>query len=509
MHPGTHAAQRPDAPAVIAAGTGEIVTYAELEAASNRLAHLFRRQGLRPGGHIAVLLDNTPRFLEVAWAGIRAGLYVTPINWHLGPEEAGYIIEDCDASALITSSRFAETIQKIGPSLGSIPLRLSMGGGIEGFDDLDEALSTTPTTPIDDESEGSFMFYSSGTTGHPKGILPPLSGAPFGTGTRLDELLKGLYGFTPETVYLCPAPLYHAAPAGWSLSAQRLGGTVVLMDRFDPEESLATIERYKVTHAQFVPTHFVRLLKLPEDVRRSYDLSSLEMVIHAAAPCPIEVKRSMIGWLGPIIYEYYAGSEGNGFCAIGPEEWLAHPGSVGRSILGPVHITDEDGNEVGIGESGQIWFETQGRFEYHKDPTKTAQAFSEQGWSTLGDIGYLDGEGFVYLTDRIAHTIISGGVNIYPREIEDVLVVHPAVADVAVIGIPDEEMGESVLAVVELRDASTDTEELKTELLDLCRSHLAGFKCPRRVDFVTELPRLPTGKLLKRVLRDEYASRTT
>jgi len=504
MHPGIHAASQPDAPAAIAEATGERFSYADLEARSNQLAHLFRSHGLGPGSHVAVLLENTPRYLEVAWAGIRSGIYVTPINWHLGPAEAGYIIEDCDASALLTSARFADTLAAASDSLHRVTLRLSIGGGIEGFDDLDAALATQPTTPIDDESEGIWMFYSSGTTGQPKGILPPLTGDPLGTGTRIDALLGSLYGFTPETVYLCPAPLYHAAPSGWSLATQRLGGTVVVMDRFDPEQALAAIERYKVTHVQFVPTHFVRLLKLPKEVRDSYDISSLKMVVHAAAPCPPEVKHAMIDWFGPIINEYYAGSEGNGFCAINSEEWLAHPGSVGRCIAGIVHIVDEDGRECGPNETGQIWFESPTRFEYHKDLAKTMDAFNDKGWSTLGDIGYVDEEGFVYLTDRVSHMIISGGVNIYPREVEDVLILHPAVADVAVIGIPDEEMGESVLGVVQLAAGHEASDELANELIALSRSKLASFKCPRRIDFVAELPRLPTGKLLKRVLRDAY-----
>jgi acyl-CoA synthetase (AMP-forming)/AMP-acid ligase II len=511
MHPGIHAARRPSAVAVVSTSSGEEMTYAQLDAASNRLAHLLRHEGLTTGDHVAVMLENTPRYLEVTWAVLRSGLYLTPINTHLGAEEAAYIIRDCDATVLITSERFADTVDAARGALGEVRVKLAIGGGIGGgiggFDDLDAATRPMPSTPIADESEGSWMFYSSGTTGHPKGILPPLSNAPLGTGTKIDALLEHLYGFTSETVYLCPAPLYHAAPSGWSVSTQRLGGTVVIMDRFDPESALAAIERYKVTHAQFVPTHFVRLLKLPAEVRESYDLSSLTMVVHAAAPCPVDVKRQMFSWLGPIIHEYYSASEGSGFCAISPDEWLAHPGSVGRSMGGAIHVIGEDGREVPMGEDGQIWFETESRFEYHKDPAKTAGVFNEHGWSTLGDVGHLDDEGYLYLTDRVSHMIISGGVNIYPREIEDVLIGHPAVADVAVIGIPDEEMGESVLAVVELGDPTQANRELAAELLALSRSRLAGFKCPRRIDFADELPRLPTGKLLKRVLLERYRER--
>ncbi|HEU5084872.1 MAG TPA: acyl-CoA synthetase [Acidimicrobiales bacterium] len=503
--PGHHAVRRPDHPAVVMAGSGDTVTYAELEAGSNRLAHLLRSRGLEAGAHVAVLLPNHPRYFEVVWACLRSGLYITPINWHLGPEEAGYIVEDCDAEALVVSAELAPVVSQLDDHLGRVHTRLVLGGDLPGFTPLDHAVADQPSTPIDDEVEGSYMFYSSGTTGRPKGIKPPLSGNPFGTGGALELLLGGMYGFDEDSRYLCPAPLYHAAPLGWSVAAQRLGGTVVVMERFDPEAALTAIEEHRITKAQFVPTHFVRMLKLPEEERRRHDTSSLQTVIHAAAPCPVEVKRQMLEWWGPIIHEYYAGSEGNGFCAIGPEEWLAHPGSVGTPVMGVVHILDEDGTELGPGEPGQIWFESPTRFEYHKDPAKTAGAFNEAGWSSLGDVGYLDDEGFLYLTDRISHMIISGGVNIYPQEVENLLTMHPGVADVAVIGVPDDEMGEQVKAVVQPTDPDADTAALEQELITYCREHLAHYKCPRTVDFRDSLPRLPTGKLLKRQLRDEYA----
>jgi acyl-CoA synthetase (AMP-forming)/AMP-acid ligase II len=346
------------------------------------------------------------------------------------------------------------------------------------------------------------MLYSSGTTGRPKGIKPPLRASPLGAETPFGSLLVGLYGFSTETVYLSPAPLYHAAPAGWTTTAQRIGGTVVVMERFDPEGWLALVERHRVTHSQLVPTHLVRLLKLPEEVRRRYDLSSLRGVVHAAAPCPPEVKRAAIEWLGPIVFEYYSGSEGSGFCAIGPDEWLAHPGSVGRSLAGAVHIVGEGGEEVPTGDEGEVWFESATRFEYHGDAEKTATAWNDRGWSTLGDIGRVDEDGYLYLTDRVAHTIISGGVNIYPREAEDVLVVHPAVLDVGVVGVPDDEMGERVVAFVQLAaDQSALADDgLADELLAWCRDRLTHYKCPTELRFVDELPRLPTGKLLKRAL---------
>jgi long-chain acyl-CoA synthetase len=505
MHPGDHAMTQPDKLAVVMAGTGETITYRQLDEGSSRLANLFRARGIRPGDHIAILLDNHPKYLEVAWAAHRCGLYYTPINWHLGADEAGYIVEDCGAQALITTTRMTELLSQLEPRLKSVSTRLVLDGELAGFESYDSAVAGLPTEPSEPEVGGIAMFYSSGTTGRPKGIKPPLRGGPANAETMLEPLIRN-FGFGADTVYLCPAPLYHAAPLGWSLGVHRLGGTVVVMERFDAAFALELIERHHITEAQFVPTHFVRMLKLPVEERTAADLSSLRGAVHAAAPCPVDVKQQMIQWWGPIIYEYYAGSEGNGFCAIGPEEWLAHPGSVGRSLLGPAHILDEEGHEQPAGEAGQIWFETAGRFEYHNDPAKTASVFNQQGWSTLGDIGYLDDEGFLYLTDRVSHMIISGGVNIYPQEVENVLVLHPLIADVAVIGVPDAEMGESVKAVVQLADPSLASDEIAAELIAYCRARIAAFKCPRTVDFVTELPRLPNGKLLKRRLRDQYAN---
>jgi len=500
MQPGHHAATRPDAPAVVMAGSGDRVTFAELDTASSRLANLFRERGLGPGSHLAVLLPNHPSYFEVVWAGLRNGMHVTPINWHLGPEEAGYIVEDCDADVIVTSGDLAELLGQMEPHLAGVRTRLLIEGDVAGFEPYEDAIGGQPSEAPEGEVDGQFMFYSSGTTGRPKGILSPLPGQPFGTQVGFHLLLGGLYGFGEDTTYLSPAPLYHAAPLGWSIGTQALGGTVVVMERFDPAGALDAIAAHRVTHAQFVPTHFVRMLKLPEATRSAADLSSLRTVIHAAAPCPVEVKRQMLEWWGPLLHEYYAGSEGNGFCVVGPDEWLERPGTVGRSIHGTVHVVDDEGRELPAGHEGQIWFESDRRFEYHKDPAKTAAAFDEHGWSTLGDVGYLDEDGYLFLTDRVSNMIISGGVNIYPREVEDVLVLHPAVADVAVIGVPDEEMGEQVLAVVQPADGVAADDVLAAELIDLCRSRIAHFKCPRAVEFMDELPRLPTGKLLKRRL---------
>jgi acyl-CoA synthetase (AMP-forming)/AMP-acid ligase II len=505
FQPGAHAERNGDHPAVIMADSGVAVSYREMEDNSRRLAQLLRAAGLQPGDHLAILMENHPRYFEVYWAAQRAGLYTTPINWHLKVDEAGYIVEDCGATALITSAALAATATEMEPYLSRVTTRLMVDGTAPGYDSYEAAISAFPAEPLESEVEGTFMFYSSGTTGRPKGIKAPLSGEPYGAGGgALILLIQHMYRFSNQTVYLCPAPLYHAAPIGWSTAAQRIGATVVVMEKFDAVRALQLIEEHRVTHAQFVPTHFVRMLKLPDDDRLKFDHSSLEVVVHAAAPCPVEVKQRMIEWWGPIIYEYYAGSEGNGFCAVGPEEWLQHPGTVGKPVMGTLHILEEDGTEVEPGGVGQIWFDSGAKFEYHNDPAKTASAFNAAGWSTLGDIGRIDDDGYLYLTDRASHMIISGGVNIYPQEVENALALHPDVADVAVIGVPNAEMGEEVKAVVVPAEGATAGPELERDLLAYCRSRIAHYKCPVSVDFVVELPRLPTGKLLKRQLRSQY-----
>jgi acyl-CoA synthetase (AMP-forming)/AMP-acid ligase II len=497
-HPSRFAAEAPDRTAVVVGGTGGTLTYRELEERSCRVAHLLRTFGLGPGGHVAVLLENRPEFFEVVWGALRSGLYVTPINWHLAPDEAAYIVEDCGATALVASAALGDVVGRLAGDGGALAGRLAVGGDLPGFGGYEKALAAQPASRPPGECEGNWMFYSSGTTGRPKGVKPPQVGGPLGSGSSFSMLVQGLYGGGEDSVYLSPAPLYHAAPAGWTTAFHRLGATTVVMERFDPVEVLALIERHRVTHVQFVPTHLVRLLKLPAAERARFDLSSLRVVVHAAAPCPPEVKRAALDWLGPIVHEYYSGSEGVGFCAIGPEEWLA-PGSVGRSLLGAAHIVGAGGAELPPGEEGEVWFETPSRFEYHGDPAKTAAAFDERGWSTLGDIGRLDEDGYLYLTDRVSNMIITGGVNVYPREVEDVLVMHPAVADVAVIGVPHPDMGEAVRAVVQVADA-VPGDALAGELIAFCRERIAHFKCPASVVFLDPLPRLPSGKLAKRLL---------
>lgn len=494
----------PDQPAVVMATSGEVVTYRELEERSNRLAHLLRDAGFRPGDGIAVLMENHPRLLEVAWAAQRAGLYYTVISTRLTASEAAYIVDDCGAGGLLTSPGQSAVAEVLGRSTPGVRLRLAVGGEVAGYDSYEAAVQGCPATPVPDEVEGADMLYSSGTTGRPKGVKPPLTGQPLGAPSPLVMLAKMLYKLDETSVYLSPAPLYHAAPLRFSMTVHRLGGTVVVMERFDPVDTLAAIERHGVTHGQFVPTMFVRMLKLPEEDRRRHDVTSLRCAIHAAAPCPPDVKEQMIEWWGPILNEYYAGTEGNGFCAISTPEWLAHRGSVGRPLLGQVHVLDEDGAELLAGEIGTVYFSDGPRFEYHNDPDKTASAHNGRGWSTLGDVGYVDADGYLYLTDRRHYVIVSGGVNVYPQEAENVLVLHPAVADVAVFGVPDDEFGEAVKAVVQPADAAAAGPELEAELLAFCRERLAAYKCPRSVDFHPELPRDQTGKLYKRELRDRY-----
>jgi acyl-CoA synthetase (AMP-forming)/AMP-acid ligase II len=499
-HPSAVAAVRPDATAVVLPARGERRSYAELDERSTRLAQLLRSRGLVAGDHVAVLVSNSAGWFDVVWACLRSGLYVTPINVHLRAEEAAYIVRDCGARALFASADLAGTVRALGHAVGAVPLRLALDGELPGFESLAAAVAGQPATPLADEREGSWMFYSSGTTGRPKGITPSLPPPGQGAQSSFLMLLTGLYGFGPDTVYLSPAPLYHAAPAGWTTGTQRLGGTVVAMERFEPREFLQLVQDHAVTHTQLVPTHLIRLLKLPEAERRRYDLSSLRMVVHSAAPCPVEVKRAAIAWLGPIVHEFYAGSEGTGFFAIGPQEWLSHPGSVGRSLLGAVHILDDEGRELPPGGEGTVWFESGHRFSYHGDPEKTAAAFNDRGWSTIGDIGRVDEDGYLYLTDRAANMIISGGVNIYPREAEDVLVVHAAVEDVAVIGTPHPDLGEQVTAFVQLAPGHRPSAELAEELVGHARGRLSHLKGPREVRFVDAVPRLPNGKLLKRRL---------
>lgn len=504
MHPSHFAKSVPDKPAYIMATSGETVTYAQLDARSNQGAHLVRSLGLAAGDGIAFLLENHPRYLELLWTAQRAGLRFTCLSSKLSPDEVEYIVRDSEAKLLVTSEGLIDAAAAVSAKLPDVKVA-TVGQPVDGYLDFEAARAPLPETPIADETAGRPMLYSSGTTGRPKGVkragrLDPDIAAPHAQAV----LGKKLYGWDETIVYLCPAPIYHAAPMNWSMAVHTLGGTLIIMERFDAEGALAAIERYRVTTAQWVPTHFIRLLKLPGEVRSRYDLSSLTNAFHAAAPCPVPVKEQMMAWWGPIIHEYYGGTEGNGFCAIGPEDWRSHPGSVGRAVVGVIRICDDAGEPLPVGSEGLIYFENGKHFEYHGDPQKTAQAYNRHGWSTIGDVGRIDEDGFLYLTDRKSFMIISGGVNIYPQEIENVLIEHPHVADVAVIGAPHEDYGEQVVAVIQPDDWSRATPEMAAELVQWVRDRLSHVKTPKKVDFMRELPRHATGKLHKREIRDAY-----
>jgi len=484
--------------------TGEAVTFAELDDRSRRFAGALRARGLGPAAHVAILMENNRAYLEVAWAAQRSGLYYTAINSHLTPAEVQYILDDSGATALVSSPAMAGVVA--GLDLSRVPVRVSAMGDLPGFERYGDVLAGGQPGDPADEAEGREMLYSSGTTGRPKGVRKALPGTAFGDPASAPvQIAEGIsaFGGKAGSVYLSPAPMYHAAPIVYSMSMQRLGATVVVMEKFDPRQCLELIERYRVTHAQFVPTMFVRMLRLPAEERQQYDLSSLQMAVHAAAPCPVPVKRQMIEWWGPIIHEYYSGTEDIGSTFITSEEWIGHPGSVGKPA-GECHIVGDDGELLPTGQAGVVYFGGGREFEYHNDPEKTASITNDKGWRTLGDIGYLDDDGYLYLTDRKAHMIIAGGVNIYPQEAENVLAAHPAVVDVAVIGVPDPDMGEAVKAVVQVADGFTAGPELEQALLGHCRIELAAYKCPRSIDFVEELPRDPNGKLYKRRLREQY-----
>jgi long-chain acyl-CoA synthetase len=500
MHPYHHARTQPDKPACIIASSGEVVTYRRLDERSNQGAHLFRSLGLKRGDVIAVCMENHPRYLEIAWAAQRCGLYLVCLSTKLTIAEAQYILDDCGARLFISST----TMAKAGIPLQATPPLYMVDGQRDDSASWELATARLPTTPIADESSGTDMLYSSGTTGRPKGIKPLLLAEPIDTPRILTQLAQKLWGLNADTVYLSPAPLYHAAPLRWCMTVQQLGGTVVQMDSFDAEIALALIERYRVTCAQWVPTHFVRMLRLPPAVRARYDVSSLRAAVHAAAPCPVEIKEKMLDWWGPVIFEYYAGTEGNGMTAIAPAEWLKRKGSVGRAVYGEIKVCDDTGEEVAAGTEGTIYFAGARPFEYHNAPEKTQESRNRHGWSTLGDIGHVDAQGYLFLTDRKAFMIISGGVNIYPQEIENLLITHPSVMDVAVVSAPDAEMGEKVVAVIQPVDFAAAGPALAAELMAFARARLSHVKVPRLIEFTRELPRYANGKLYKRLLRDQY-----
>lgn len=503
-HFSAYATETPDRPAYILANTGEVVTYRQLDQRSNQIAHLLRLSGVQRGDHIAMMMKNCAEFLQVAQGALRAGVIFTPISTHLKQDETAYIITNCKAKLFIASASLSAVATEAATAAAGLSRCFSVGGDIPGFDALEEQLSGLPDTPISDEFLGAPMLYSSGTTGKPKGVY----WKPHAESIHADHPMSGtvgaFFGFGVDTIYLSPAPLYHAAPLHYNLMVLGLGGTSIIMEHFDPAQALSLIERYRATHSQWVPIMFVRMLKLPESERQGYDLSSMKCAIHAAAPCPIDVKEAMIEWWGPVIVEYYSGSEGNGFTIIDSANWLTHRGSVGQAIIGEPRILGENGEVLGPGEVGDVYFANSRPFEYFDEPEKTREAFNEQGWSTMGDVGYLDEEGFLYLTDRKNFTIITGGVNVYPAEIEGLLITHDKVADVAVFGVPHPEFGEEVVAVVQPMDWGEATDETAEELSLWMRERLSTIKVPRRIDFLEQLPRMDNGKLYKRHLQDAY-----
>ncbi|MGQ0825701.1 MAG: acyl-CoA synthetase [Actinomycetota bacterium] len=508
MWPGLYAQQTPDKVAYVMAGSGHAVTYRELNDRSNQIAQLFFDAGLRFDDHIAILMENRPEYFEVTWAAQRSGLRYTCINYHFTVDEAAYIIDDCDAQVLVISDTYRDLAAELADKMSNVKVRLVVGDAIvDGYEPYADERDRYPTAALAEEIEGTPMLYSSGTTGRPKGIKYRLERERVGAMPAQMTLLTAMFGMNQDAAYLSPAPLYHSAPLFYCMSTMRLGATVVVMEQFDPEDALRYIEQYQITHSQWVPTMLVRMLKLPETTRTKYDLSSHRCAIHAAAPCPVEVKRQIIEWWGPIVEEYYSATEGMGATYINSAQWLTHPGSVGPTLLGPIHIVDEDGTELPAGQVGTVYFEpvaSRPGFAYHKDDAKTRESFDAHGWSTVGDMGYLDDDGFLFLTDRRTFMIVSGGVNIYPQEAENILINHRGVFDVAVFGIPDAEMGEKVHAVVQPARWEDTGPQLAQELLAYCREHLAHYKCPKAVDFERELPRQPTGKLYKRLLRDRY-----
>ncbi len=508
MYPGHWSTIFPDKTAVVHSETGERITYRELDDRSNQFAQLLWSQGLRKGDHISIFMENDLRYFEVVWAAMRSGLYLTTVNRYLTDEEAAYIVDNSESEVVVSSGYLGDVAKTLPDLCPAVKRWLMIGDTVEGYESYEDAISGFPAQKLEEEPAGAFMLYSSGTTGRPKGIMRPLPDQLISEDAGMvGALQKGLWGFDENSVYLSPAPLYHSAPLGFSTATQALGGTVVMMSRFNEVEALRAIQDHKVTHSQWVPTMFTRMLKLEESERSGFDLSSHKVAIHAAAPCPRQVKQQMFDWWGPILYEYYGGTELNGFTHVTPEAWLAKPGTVGQSLIGVIHICDEEGKELPNGEAGIVYFELpEMPFEYHKDAAKTkdAQHPEHPNWTALGDVGYIDDDAFLYLTDRATFMIISGGVNIYPQEIEDAMVMHPKIADVAVIGVPNDEMGEEVKAVVQLVEGAEESDNLNDELMAYTRDHVAHYKCPRSIDFEAELPRLPTGKLYKRLLKDRY-----
>ena len=504
MNPFAQTRDNPDKPAII---VGEqAMSYRELDLSSRAAASSLRRRGLTRGDVIAILAPNATTFFVAAWAAQRSGLYYTPIGRHLKPAEIAYILADSGARALFVEDNLAglaaAALEELPP--GAAPACLGLGGSIEGIAAIDDlAMEDADRGDV----EGGDLLYTSGTTGRPKGVKRPLDFGPLGSDTRRVERLRDLFAMGKDTVFYTPAPIYHAAPLRFAMTVLRMGATLVMDSKFDPAVALATIASRGVTHSQWVPTMFVRLLQLPESERAAFRAPAHRKAIHSGAPCTGPVKRAMIDWWGPILHEYYSGTESAGFTHATCEEWLRFPGTVGKPWGCKIHILSESGPELGPGKIGDVYFEGRAGLRYHNDEAKTRQAHSAQGWTTMGDIGFVNEEGYLFLCDRKNFVIVSGGVNIYPREIEDVLEEHPEVLEAAVFGLPDDELGESVQAVVQLRDAAGAGPELAQALHAHVRERLARYKAPKRLAFDSDLPRLPNGKLEKHRLRQDYRAR--
>lgn len=502
MYPGEWAKKCPEKIAVVDSVTGDALSYSELDSKSNQLAHFFRAQGIEKGDHIALFGKNDIKFFEISWAAFRSGIYLTPVNCLLKSDEVSYIVNNSNASLVICDKRLEDICKPILSDINSSINKISFNGHIDGYENYEDVLGEYSEEPLEDQPKGTYMFYSSGTTGRPKGVKWPLPDEQIGEDSAHFLFHRELWSFDEDTISICSSPLHHAAPAYMAMTTHAFGGTLVMMPKFDAEEALRVIEKYRVTHGQWVPTQFIRMHKLPEKTKARYDLSSMKFALHAAAPCPVELKEKMFDWWGPVFYEYYSGSEGVGMTHARPEEWLKFPGTVGKPLMGTLHICDEDGTELSIGEIGKVYFESDHEFTYHQDEKKrqNAQHPDSQNWTSLGDIGYVNEEGYLFLTDREQFLIISGGVNIYPREVEDTLVMRDDILDVAVIGVADDEMGEQVKALIQLAPGTLETESLEDEMIQYCRSRIAHYKCPRSIAFVASLPRSDSGKLVKRYL---------
>lgn len=480
---------------------GRTRTFGEINANANRLARLFRQHGLKKGDALALVCSNRAEFVEVLAATLRSGLRITPVNWHLTADEIAYIIKDCEAKVVVGEARVAT----VGPATAECPdvvLKLAVGGAIDGFQDYDAAIASLDGSDITDPELGNQMMYTSGTTGRPKGVFRAAAQVT-------PQAMYALRGYDHETsVQMCAGPAYHAAPLAFDVrAAMGAGVPLIFIDKWDSELVLRTVSEQKVTHFHLVPIMFQRLLALPDDVKAKYDISHVKYIVHGAAPCPPEVKHAMIEWFGPVLSEYYAGSEGGAGFTISSEEWLRKPGSVGKrpEMLGS-KILDEQGNELPTGVAGGIYHQLPpgGGFTYYKDEAKT-NSNRVGDFFTMGDVGYFDEDGYLFLTGRNAETIISGGVNIYPQEAENMLVTHPKVMDAAVFGVPDDEMGQRVMGVVQTVDPADATPEFAEELIAWLRDRLAHYKCPRAISFEAQLPRTDTGKLYKQELISKYS----